>query len=60
MTTPLRGLRTADEIRRAARQDEHAEGPLTAQQAQRIAAAVLPALMELRRRRQERERDGAA
>jgi len=62
MITPPRtpGLRTAEEIRRAAQQDEHAAGPLTQQQAGRIAIAFLPALTELRRRRQERERDGVA
>ena len=61
MTTPapVRGLRTADEIRRAAREDERAEGPLTPQQAQRLATAFLPALTKLRGR-QDQERDGVA
>jgi len=60
MTTPPRPLRTAAEIAAAGERDERALPPLTPQQAARLAAVILPALVELRRRRQERERDGAA
>jgi len=52
------GLRTAAEIRRAAREAEGALPPLTPAQARRIAAAAVPAFAELRRRRQEQ--DGVA
>jgi len=59
-TTPPGALRTAAEIAAAGERDERACGPPSPEFAEKLAAAVLPALMELRRRRQERERDGVA
>ena len=59
-TTPPGALRTAAEIAAAGERDELALGPPSPAFAEKLAAAVLPALMELRKRRQERERDGAA
>jgi len=60
MTTPPRPLRTAAEIAAAGERDELALGSPSPAFAEKLAAIVLPALMELRRRRQEHERDGVA
>ena len=62
MTIPARSspLRTPEEITQAGEMDELALGPASQAFAEKLAAVVLPALVELRRRRQERERDGAA
>ena len=60
MTTPPRALRTEAEIAAAGERDEHALGPPSPEFAEKLAAAVLPALMELHRRRQEHGRDGVA
>jgi len=60
MTTPPRPLRTTAEIAAAGERDELALGPASQAFAEKLAAVVLPALMELRRRRQEHGRDGVA